>query len=118
VEERRQYIRIKRSVVVSYRIVKQFLGSGSRTKDICAGGICLPVFQMLEPHTILDLEISLPDSINPIKATAEIVWVGKREDAQFPFEAGMKFLKIDLSGRDKIFNYVTRESQKEIKWIE
>jgi len=117
-QEQRQYIRLSKSLVVGYKIKGQFLSSGGRSKNISAGGICLPIFQMLNLGTILDLEVHLKEFEKPIKVTGEIIWITKREDVRLPFEAGIKFIKIDPSERNKIFYYISHDDQADIKWIE
>jgi c-di-GMP-binding flagellar brake protein YcgR len=116
-QERRQYIRLSKSLIIIYRVKNQFLRSGTRSKDICAGGICLPVFQRLESGTILELEIRLSEYGKPIKAIGEVAWVRKIEDAQFPFEIGIKFINIDASEQRIILDYVTKSGKGELRWL-
>ena len=116
--ENRQSIRVNKSLVVSYRIKNQYIGSGSRSKNISIIGICLPSFQNLEPRVILELEISLGEDKKPIKTIGEVMWVRRQDNEQFPFEVGIKFVKMDDSTRNKIIDFIAKESNTEIKWID
>ncbi|MBL7131678.1 MAG: PilZ domain-containing protein [Candidatus Omnitrophica bacterium] len=93
-KERRQYIRISKFLEVTYRIADGFLRSGSRSIDVSGRGIRLPTFQRLEPRTILELEIRLLESRKSIVATGEVAWLREKRGKQFPYEIGIKFIKI------------------------
>lgn len=116
--EQRQHTRISKSLVISYRPANQFLGSGGRSKNISGGGICLPLVQKLEPHVILKIGFSFSNDDKPMEAMGEVVWVKKREDTQFPFEAGIKFINIKPADRDKILDVVSKEANSEVKWLD
>lgn len=120
--ERRKYIRISDSLIISYRALNAFLRSGSRTKDISQTGICLPIPQRLEPGALLELEIHLREFEKTIVVTGKVVWIKERKNAQFPFEAGIEFIKIDPSDRDKIFSYINEKlknnTSTEVHWLE
>ncbi len=115
--ENRQFLRLSKSLMVSYLPVKQLFRGGTRTTNISTGGICLPFFQRLELHSILDLEISLSTEERPIKATGEIVWIKTRNDVKFPFEVGIKFIKIEASLRDKLEKFIAKEGNDEVNLI-
>jgi len=117
-QEHRQYIRINRSLVVSYRLINQLIGIGILSKNVSGGGICLPVFQRLEPHAILELDIHLSDSVKLAKIIGEVIWIRERDDVQFPFEIGIKFIKINPSVRDKISDFISKHNHEEIQWID
>lgn len=77
----------------------------------------MPIVQRLEPGTLLELEINFVELDKPIPVIGEIVWLKERKDVQFPFEIGIKFVKIDPAGRKEIMNIFKKEPT-EIKWID
>jgi c-di-GMP-binding flagellar brake protein YcgR len=102
-ENRRQHIRVSKSLEVKYRILNGFLRSGSRSTDVSKGGICLPIIQRLDSGTTLELEICLGEMTKSIEAIGEVVWLSHRKGGQFPFEVGIKFIKIAPIDIDKNF---------------
>ena len=119
-DERRQNIRINKSLEVRYRISNNFLRSGSRSVDVSRAGMRLPTIQRLEPGTILELEIHSLETNKPIVATGEVVWLNKKPGERFPFEIGIKFIKIAPSDSE-IFSRICRRLQEEdstdIRWV-
>lgn len=93
-DKQRQYLRVGKSLQISYRVSKQLLGSASRSTDISPGGIRMPIHQQLQPGTILELQISSPEIEKPIIAIGEIVWLKPKRESGYPFETGIKFIKI------------------------
>ncbi len=116
-QENRQNVRLGKSLMVSYLPVKQLLRGGARSVNISMGGICLPSFKWLEIHTILDLEIFLAADVKPIKATGEVKWIKKRNDVKFPFEIGVRFIKIEPSLQDKLAEFILKGGNEEVDWV-
>jgi len=56
-KEQRQFIRVDKSFEVAFYEVKEFLHSGSRSKNISEGGICLPVNRNFAVGSLLKVEI-------------------------------------------------------------
>ena len=94
-EDKRQYVRVSKSLVVAYQPTKKILRAAGKSKDLSKGGIRLSVFQNLEDGLELQLWIHYVDFGEPMKASGEVVWSKKREDPELPFEVGIKFLDID-----------------------
>jgi len=122
-DERRRYIRIDESLKISYRVVSPPDGWGNSTSmNISEGGISFPIDQRLLPGLILDLRVNLSGSMEPIEATGEVIWINNRTTAQFPYVVGVKFVKIDLRGRDRIYYHIHRRIDEgkpsDIGWIE
>ena len=120
--EHRGYIRLRESLKIDYKIVEPVGGlGGSFSEDISGGGIRLPLKERLRPGTILDLEIHLPEFTEPIKATGEVVWLHGRDNVEFPFVVGIKFIKIDQFDRGKLLNYIRKRIKEkkppEVKWF-
>ena len=118
-DERRQYIRIDKSTAVSYRVLEQFLGSGSRSKNISEGGICLPLHQRFGVGVVLELKIHLAELSQPILAIGKVVWLEeKKEDVNFPFELGIQFIKISPADKNKIITHISNNRSTGIRPLE
>ena len=94
-QERRENIRVSKSIEVSYRTVTSFMKSGSRSIDISKGGIRLVAYHSLNPNTVIELEIRLLEFQRPIKVRGMVLWVNHTEGKHYPFEIGIKFTEID-----------------------
>jgi c-di-GMP-binding flagellar brake protein YcgR len=119
-EERRKIIRISASMTISYRVMRGFILSSSRSKDISAGGICLPTWHRFEPGVALELKIYLTEFSKPIEAIGEVVWLNEKNDIRFPYLLGIKFVKIDEADRDKIKDHIKKSIEvktKGVKWM-
>lgn len=122
-KERREYIRLGEYLKVAYKILdSKNAQSGSLVEDISGGGIRLPVKNRLWPGAVLELEITLPGVNEPVKASGEVVWFQVRNDADYPFVVGIKFINIDPFERGKILNYIRKrieeKSGPDIEWLE
>lgn len=94
-EERRQFQRKKVALKVDYHIIEKPQGGESHTKDVCLGGICIPIKTRLRPGMLLELKIYLLSEFRkPILATGEVVWVIRGDNKEHPFSTGIKFTKI------------------------
>jgi c-di-GMP-binding flagellar brake protein YcgR len=108
-EERRKFVRLSASVIVDYKVIDTQSVKTTQTKNISAGGICIIVYEEIEPETILDLKIYLPDDSSPIQAKGRVVW--KKEftfssDPRARFDIGIEFLEIESFDRERISRYV------------
>ena len=117
-QERRQHIRLNKSFEVSYRISNQLIQFSSRSVDISIGGICLSAPQRLEPGTVFQLELRPTGVKKSIAATGKVMWLKERNDAQFPFEIGIKFIRIapsDIKILDNLCRKLEEERSTDIK---
>lgn len=79
-EDRRKHKRYKRALNVKYTCAKGplIVESTSKSKDISAGGICLPLDDALKVSDRVRLAITLPWRRNPLDAIAKVVWASPR----------------------------------------
>lgn len=105
-QEQRQSVRLIKPLLVSYQKLTDYMRSPSRSKDISDTGICLLVFHSLEVGTTLKLSIDFKDNSTPTTAIGEVVWLKRRNNAEYPFEAGIKFVEINAANRRKISDYI------------
>ena len=117
-EERRQTVRVTKSLTVSYKIPSQFMISSATSKNISCGGICMPIMQGFSPGVVLEMKFKIRELAAPIVALGEIIWTGKSTNRQFPFEVGIKFIRIDPQDREKIASHIQKDSSGVIKWLE
>jgi len=110
-DERRKYIRIDNSLSVSYRVLKGYLTSSSRSRNISEGGICLPINHKFDPGVVLALKIQILEWDISIRAVGELVWVKKLKDETFTFLTGIKFIQIDPEEYAKLRKYITKLNQ-------
>jgi|GEM_PF-1903809 len=117
-KETRRHIRINADLEVTYRIVKDYARRWARSIDISKGGIRLPSAQKLPVGAILQLEIHTVLSIKPLAISGCVVWVNERNDASFPFEMGIKFIKILPSDLRVLYRICgEQEAKNSIRWI-
>lgn len=112
-EERRYHVRINESLSVSYQVLKDFLRPSSHSVDISEGGIRLSVYQRLEQGCALKIWVHTSNSVTPIMALGEVVWSRQKSDARYPFELGIKFIKVDPTELKKLSGYIKKLSPEE-----
>ncbi len=115
-DERRQTIRISDSFKITYKVISPPDGWGNAVSmNISKGGIAFPVNQRLLPGIVIELQIKLLENTSPIEATGEVVWVKEnpeKENQEFPYIIGIKFINIDLRERDRIYSYIDKKLQE------
>ena len=122
-KEQRKSIRVNDSLKINYKVISPPDGWGNAiTINISKGGIALPTDHTLLPGVVLELKIDLLNDTEPINATAEVVWVKKKDDTITPYIIGLKFLNISLRDRDRIYYYISKKSEgkdnNDIGWVE
>ena len=109
--ERRKFPRLAASVDVEYNILKKKASLKQKTlsKNISAGGICLIVYEKIEPGTELALRFHLSDSDYNIKAKGRVVWMSPfsvGSEQQERYDLGIEFTQIDKQAQEKIAQYI------------
>jgi len=122
-DEHRKNVRINDSFKISYKVISPPDGWGNTVSiNISRGGIAIPINHALLPGIILELKIDLLNNTELINATGEIVWIKEKDNSEFPYVAGLKFIDINLRDRDRIHHYISKKSeeklQADIKWLE
>jgi c-di-GMP-binding flagellar brake protein YcgR len=122
-EERRFTVRLSNSVVVSYYVASdKFLKSSSRSSNVSQSGIRLSLSQGLDKDTIWDFEINFDEFPKSILVTGQVIWVRRVNNPRFPFEVGIKFLKVGEQEKAKIKQVIMQLAQDQgyghIKWLE
>lgn len=123
-KEHREYLRITNSFRIKYWVISPPGGGAgdSASIDISEGGISIPTSQRLFPGVILELEIYFQKTVNPVGATAEVIWVKDTKNKELPYIMGLKFIKITLRDRDRIYycihKLIEKEGRSDIGWID
>jgi len=122
-QEQRKDIRVDDSVKISYKVISPPDGWGDAlTMNISKGGIALPTDHTLLPGVVLELKIDLLNNTDLIHATAEVVWIKKKNNVTMPYTIGLKFIDISLRDRDRIYYYISKKSEEKhknnMRWIE
>ena len=100
--EKRKYPRASIGVIV--RIHTGDLSRHYYSKNISAGGAFLLADEPLSEETRLEVELFLPLLPQPVRASAEVVWVQRQEPTGF----AIQFKNIGDAGRDAIRFVVNR----------
>ncbi len=114
--ERRRYIRVGISLLVSYNVVdaphehKELIA-----KNISGGGMRLPLKEKLTVGTLLELQLGLLKEKERIQLEAKVIWVKPTpDDRQYPYEAGIEFINIDFVKRNMISNCIQYLNRAEL----
>ena len=118
--ERRRYVRANGLVLVNYKIPDMHLEGKSSAYDVGGTGVRITVDKKLEAGTLVEMELYLPGSSQPILVKGEIVWSEKCEEKintqvspkKEYFYAGIKFTVIDENNILRIANYVRRKTEQ------
>lgn len=117
--ERRQYIRISKSLEIEYRPVSKLMGSRSRSTDISRAGIRLPIIEKFDPGTLLKLDIRFV-GLKPISVVGEVIWMNEKKDGDFRFEIGIRFVNITHYDREALNSVIQKLEDKgsgEVRWL-
>lgn len=111
--ERRVFPRVSFNVEVNYKIqssLKEIPDSMADSKNISEGGVCFVAFERLNPGTILNLRLLLPDSKQLIYVTGRVVWVEEftvgNLNSSKAYETGIEFVFIREKDRERIKQFV------------
>jgi len=115
-DERRRQVRLSKSLLVSYREVKDYIKTGSRSIDISRGGIRLPTPRNFRVGTTLKLEISAPNNSGKLSLTGEVAWTRKTSGGRFPFEMGLRFIDISREQLPMLAR-ICRRSSGGVAWL-
>jgi len=106
--DRRKYFRVALPLLVSYTVVdapqeiKELY-----PKDISGSGMRIPLKENLGVGTLLKVELDLLKDEKKIQLDAKVIWASPvPDDRQYPYEAGIEFINVDLADRIMISNCV------------
>lgn len=108
--EKRKYGRIRQRLTTLVKFLDTGKVRRALTKDISPGGVCVVMEGVLEPGTMLEVELRLPDRARPITFTASVVWNRPLETPTTSYEipmteTGVTFVAIDPKERAFLAQY-------------
>ena len=107
VEEKRNFMRINFSSMVSYRLNKEDMESvDCLSVDISEVGLRVYLKKHIDAGTNLRIAFNLPDDTHQIKVDGEIVWISKIEENVY--DAGIKFLNLSDEDSKRIADFVKK----------
>lgn len=106
-KERRKFKRFDAYMNVSYATHDPKEDTGAcLSNDLSRDGIKLSTEKPLEMGTLVDMQISIPDDVNPVRTTGEVMWVKKTDEAgEVDYELGVKFLMMDPVDKFRVLDY-------------
>lgn len=115
-EDKRIYPRISSKVNLRYKVIKTPEGKllspseekFNLTDNISAGGLAFFSSQHLNPGTILQLKVELPDGNPPMESLVKVVWTKEIPSGE-GYEIGVCFLDLTGSERARLTKYVEEE---------
>lgn len=107
-KNKRKNARIRANLAVLFKVKNTLLAGGSRIKDVSETGMCIPSKHNFPVDSLLELEIRSDDLQEPIKASAAVVRVTRRNDSEFPYELGIIFLDIPFDKWKMLQDYIRR----------
>lgn len=112
--EKRRFPRLKETCGLKYRRIRSDTlpeeGLDALTVNISGGGVCFEVEEVLEPGSLIAVELSLPEFEAPVVSLGRTVWCEPRTDGRF--EVGMEFWWIgwgDDGAQRAISDYIKSE---------
>lgn len=110
VTEKRQSPRVKASIPIRYRVVRdgvEVADVGAVTCDVSTGGLRFFANELFSTACHLILELDIPAMTKPIKAVSEVAWVQKaNEGDDCRYYVGSRFMEITEKDRALIAKYV------------
>jgi c-di-GMP-binding flagellar brake protein YcgR len=110
-EDKRRYKRVDAGFAVQYRDLKKIadLQKGSLLRNISEGGVCFNSREFMSLACRLVLNITLPNTIKPIKAISKVAWIRRLPNGD-QYELGNQFLEIAKEDRAQITDFVNNTS--------
>ena len=103
--EKRAFLRFSVDLEVRYRILESLKSyKATLTEDMCERGIKITLPEYIEPGTMLELTIRVPNESRPISAVGRIIWIKKDLLEDF-FSAGIHLVYIKEKDKQRFFKY-------------
>jgi len=115
--ERRKHARIRKKLVVYYRIITHpRIRNRCRTIDISEGGMKLLLNEKLDKGAMLEIKITIPRSGRNVEVEGGVAWaeeVSERDAfGRRLFYAGIKFSAINDPGGSVLVEYIRSLAEK------
>ena len=106
--ERRKHIRLPAEIPFCYAAAECNAIEKGTTKNISAEGIGFETGNKgLKEDDILELNLRIPASPNPVHARGRVVWKKKTEtDDAAPFDVGVEFVSIEEDNKNTFLKFL------------
>ena len=108
--ENRKFIRLRAPLPVEYRLIKKHKRQKSfvsKITNICIGGLRLAVKEPVRHGDLMQIDIQVPQWVEPVRVVADVVWHSASGDRENPArEAGVRFRDVNPVELNKILDYV------------
>lgn len=115
--DKRRFPRANFQCLITIRRKGSPISISTQTENIGAGGICVILKEGLDIFTQVDLALTLPDGLQPVKCTGTIVWVIKRaelkKDRPYLYDTGIEFSDLKDEDKQRIIKIVNETIQKD-----
>jgi len=116
-EERRNFVRLKKRLKIEYKIIIETFASTavppntSYTETISGNGLMLLSGKQIEQGKKLELSIEIPDGgPKPVETAGEVI--GNKEIGPGEFEIIVRFFDIEENQRDRLVKFILKEGVK------
>ncbi|MBP7217173.1 MAG: PilZ domain-containing protein [Candidatus Omnitrophica bacterium] len=118
-QERRQFPRLSLDKEIEYTILGKeepdLVITG--TRNISSSGVCIIVFEYIEPGSLLGLKFVIPGVSNVMYAQGTVVWIrdkktGKQASTRSAYEIGVIFNQIKEEDKAIIERFMLTKEKK------
>ena len=114
--ERRQFPRLPIPLALVYRAQGAPSPVHSLLRDTSIGGVRIFTDRQLPVGMTVEIEIPCPGAERPVWCKTEVVWSGRliqdpTRPAPFPFEAGVRFVRISAEDLQRLIDAATSGMQ-------
>lgn len=122
-KDRRRCERLETELDVKYNLIPSLKPDFStNTRNISRSGISILVYEILPKSSLIDMEISVPDSKKAIKLRGKVAWCEGRsgperldKDGKRTFMVGVEFVDTDKNQREALTEYMHRHASRDEK---
>ncbi len=114
--EKRRFIRFEIAVKVTYCVQGEVrVEKTGITKDLSAGGMQLFTEEKIQTGSKLDLELFIPEALNPAHLSGIVLWSSEVGDAQKQsYSAGIEFGEIEEDNKNTFLKFLCDLMYKKI----
>lgn len=120
--EQRKYRRLRYSFYIKCQNGDKVIFT-ARCVDMSSGGIRIISDKTINPGDTLDMELDFDSRFSPLNVKGRYVWqrsfAGRNfiQKGENKIEAGIQFLDIDNSSKNRIYNFITKVERERLAKI-
>ena len=117
-QERRRYVRLNINLEVIYSLEGEKIRYTTMSKNISPNGARFLLEKEVPADSILNLEVKIPTSDEPIPIKAKVVWSKKRtEQGKNIYDTGLEFVQIPEESTTVFFQYLCNLMYDQLRTI-